>query len=147
MANEDNEKLEKEAAQAKKPALDYLADSHNNVYAGVPHRAANALYLLLAVVVLSFIWSYFAKIDEHTVAEGKIIASGQIKKIQHLEGGIVKKILPDWVYYKRRLPDILQKRKERIRLISILLWKNSFQLRLHKLIYILSAIKRRWMRV
>lgn len=77
----------------KGSSIDYIEDSRKNVYATVPHAAANALYLLLAVVLVSVIWAAFAKVDEHTVAEGKIIASGQIKKIQNLEGGIVKQIL------------------------------------------------------
>lgn len=93
MADEESKTLETEHKPVKKPSLDYVADSRENVYATVPHAAANALYLLLAIVLISLIWAFFAKLDEHTVGEGKVIASGEMKKIQNLEGGIVKQIL------------------------------------------------------
>lgn len=72
--------------------VDYIADSQNTVYRHVPKKAANALYLLLAVVVVSFIWAYFAKLNVATNANGKIIATAHLQEVQHLEGGIVKKI-------------------------------------------------------
>ncbi len=50
-------------------------------------RIAWALCGFLAVFLL---WSAFAQLDEVAVAEGEVIPQGQVKVIQHLEGGIVK---------------------------------------------------------
>jgi adhesin transport system membrane fusion protein len=72
--------------------VDYIADSTATVNRRVPQKAANALYLLLAVIVVGFLWAYFAKLNVSTMANGKIISSSHTQAIQHLEGGIVKKI-------------------------------------------------------
>lgn len=50
------------------------------------------LWVILALVVLSFIWAGFAKIDEVTRGEGKAIPSSKLQKIQNLEGGIVTEL-------------------------------------------------------
>ena len=42
--------------------------------------------------VLFIFWAYNAKLDEVTRGSGKIIPSGQTKKVQHLEGGIIENI-------------------------------------------------------
>jgi len=39
-----------------------------------------------------FVWANFAKLEEVTVAEGEVIPMGDVKLVQHLEGGIVKQI-------------------------------------------------------
>ncbi|MEX2648488.1 MAG: HlyD family type I secretion periplasmic adaptor subunit [Alphaproteobacteria bacterium] len=45
------------------------------------------------VVVAGFVaWSYFARFDEVATATGEVVPQGQIKVIQHLEGGIVEAI-------------------------------------------------------
>lgn len=49
--------------------------------------------VLVAGCVLFLIWSWFGKLDVFSIASGEVIPSGQIKKVQHLEGGIVKEIL------------------------------------------------------
>ena len=51
------------------------------------------LYLSLIAVSWFFVWAYFAKIDERVKANGRVIPSSKVKKIQNLEGGIVKEIL------------------------------------------------------
>lgn len=43
-------------------------------------------------VIIFILWAKFAKLDELTIAEGKVIPSSQIQVIQNLEGGIVQKI-------------------------------------------------------
>jgi adhesin transport system membrane fusion protein len=85
--------LEATAAKEKPSAVNFIADSHSTVYRRVPQKAANALYLLAGIILISFIWAYFAKLDVSTSANGKIIASSQMQAVQHLEGGIVNKIL------------------------------------------------------
>jgi len=48
-----------------------------------------AIVLLLSGL---FVWAYFAKLDEVTVAMGEVIPQGKVKVIQHLEGGIIETI-------------------------------------------------------
>lgn len=45
------------------------------------------------MVVAFFVWSYYGKLDVVSAAMGEVIPSTQVKRIQHLEGGIVSKIL------------------------------------------------------
>lgn len=60
-------------------------------------RRARKFAPIMLLVIFSFfvfflIWAALAEIDEVTRGEGKVIPSGQNKMIDHLEGGIVKKI-------------------------------------------------------
>ena len=45
------------------------------------------------IIVAVCYWAYVSKISVVSVAEGEVIPSGQIKTVQHLEGGIIKEIL------------------------------------------------------
>lgn len=45
-------------------------------------------FLLLA----AFVWSFIGQIDQVVTAQGKVIPHDKVKVIQHLEGGIIKKI-------------------------------------------------------
>jgi len=56
-------------------------------------RARTILHWTLAVVVVLLVWSYFAKVDEITRGEGRVIPSGQVQVIQSLDGGIVSQLL------------------------------------------------------
>ncbi|MDP2827877.1 MAG: HlyD family type I secretion periplasmic adaptor subunit [Sulfuricellaceae bacterium] len=59
-----------------------------------PHFFSHALlWSVLAIVVIGLIWASLAKVDEITVAEGKVVPSSQIQVIQNLEGGIVSKTM------------------------------------------------------
>lgn len=50
------------------------------------------LWTSFAFIIIFFTWAYFAKIDEVTHAEGKVIPSQRVQVIQNLEGGIVSAI-------------------------------------------------------
>ncbi len=53
--------------------------------------------ILLWIICFGFIafiaWSYFFKIGVAATMMGEVVPSGQVKKVQHLEGGIVTEIL------------------------------------------------------
>lgn len=51
------------------------------------------LYALALLVTVFFLWSALSEIDQQVRAIGRIVPSGQAKLVQHLEGGIVDKIL------------------------------------------------------
>lgn len=47
------------------------------------------LYLILIVLVVALVWAHFAKVEEVTRGEGKIIPASHEQVIQSLEGGIL----------------------------------------------------------
>ncbi|MBT8419376.1 MAG: HlyD family type I secretion periplasmic adaptor subunit [Gammaproteobacteria bacterium] len=55
--------------------------------------AMHALLWMCVLQVLAFIvWAAVGKLDVVSLAEGEVVPSGSIKKMQHLEGGIVEEI-------------------------------------------------------
>ena len=57
-----------------------------------PKRMRWALYFWLIAVVLFIAWAWLTQIDEITRGSGKVVASGENRVVQNLEGGIVEKI-------------------------------------------------------
>lgn len=51
------------------------------------------LWLLLLLVIVLAAWIYWGRLDVVSRASGTVIPEGQVKQIQHLEGGIVREIL------------------------------------------------------
>lgn len=48
---------------------------------------------LVMLLIAAFLgWAYFARLDEFAMAPGEVVPQGKVKVIQHLEGGIIKKI-------------------------------------------------------
>lgn len=67
-------------------ALDALLDER-------PGRGWRRLaFILIALVAGGVVWAWQAQLDEVAVAEGEVVPQGQVKLIQHLEGGIVERI-------------------------------------------------------
>jgi adhesin transport system membrane fusion protein len=58
-----------------------------------PLKAKKLMYCILAILVAAIIWAYFAKVDEVTRGEGRVVPSRQVQVIQSLDGGIVSEIL------------------------------------------------------
>ena len=48
---------------------------------------------IVAGLLIFFAWAFFSPLHEGVIAQGSVVVEGQRKIIQHLEGGIVKKIL------------------------------------------------------
>ncbi len=58
------------------------------------HKTTNLLfYCFSSFMVIMIIWTFIFEVDIVSNAEGQIIPIGEIKTIQHLEGGIIEKIL------------------------------------------------------
>jgi len=51
------------------------------------------LYSVVGALLSLLLWSALATIDEITRGEGKVIPSNLIQKVNHLEGGIIRKVL------------------------------------------------------
>lgn len=58
-----------------------------------PMKAKVLLYAVTSALAVLVIWAYFAKVDEVTRGEGRVIPSKQVQIIQSLDGGIVSEIL------------------------------------------------------
>lgn len=50
------------------------------------------LWLLSGAVFTFIIWAGFFKLDVASYAQGQVIPAGQLKRIQHLEGGIIRNL-------------------------------------------------------
>ncbi len=56
-------------------------------------RAQRIVRITLAVVVLLLVWAAFARVDEVTRGEGRVVPSRQLQVLQSLDGGVVAEIL------------------------------------------------------
>jgi adhesin transport system membrane fusion protein len=63
-----------------------------NTFADLPPRVVFVLLLLFSTIGL-FVWAGIAEVDVIVRTEGQIIPAGKSQIVQHLEGGIVRKIL------------------------------------------------------
>lgn len=59
----------------------------------IPSYAKPVLYLITFMFISFFIWAGLTKLTEVTLAPGEIIPSGQIKVVQHLNGGTISEVL------------------------------------------------------
>ena len=50
------------------------------------------MFLISSILIVSIYWASTINFELSTTVEGKIIPSGKVRKIQNLEGGIIKKI-------------------------------------------------------
>ncbi len=72
---------------------DHVADANWAIGEQTPRGARLAVWLSLTAVVVLIVWAAFAKLDESTRGEGKVIPSSQNQIMQSLDGGIVKEVL------------------------------------------------------
>ncbi|WP_111977779.1 HlyD family type I secretion periplasmic adaptor subunit [Algibacillus agarilyticus] len=72
--------------------LKYVDDLNAAILLRTPHNSKHVIYSIGLFIVCAIIWAGFAKIDEVTVGQGKVIPSQQIQVVQNLEGGILKHI-------------------------------------------------------
>ncbi|MBF0437090.1 MAG: HlyD family type I secretion periplasmic adaptor subunit [Magnetococcales bacterium] len=57
--------------------------------------SSDSIFLTIWVVVFFaalFVWGHFGILDINSITQGEVIPSSQVKKIQHLEGGIIREI-------------------------------------------------------
>lgn len=71
----------------------YLAQSVILEEAGNAGLVRLALYTVSAVVALFIAWSAVTRVDEVAATIGEVVPSGQVQVVQHLEGGIISRIL------------------------------------------------------
>ena len=52
----------------------------------------SAAYLVASFISCLILWALFVELDEVSVAQGEVIPSAKVKLIQHLEGGILRRL-------------------------------------------------------
>jgi membrane fusion protein, adhesin transport system len=74
------------------PAAD-LPDTAAVVYGSVK-TSTHLFFLLLTTLCLSFgLWAYYFELDVSSMTDGEVVPLSKVKLVQHLEGGIVQRIL------------------------------------------------------
>ena len=66
------------------------SDGSDSGLKGVHHLF---LFFVLLMVTAFCLWAWYGKLDVVSIAVGRVIPSGKVKTIQHLEGGIIRDIL------------------------------------------------------
>lgn len=76
------------------PGMAHFEDAADAVMSRqATQRAQQIVRVSAAVVVLLVIWAAFAKVDEVTRGEGRVVPSRQLQVLQALDGGVVTEIL------------------------------------------------------
>jgi adhesin transport system membrane fusion protein len=57
-----------------------------------PSRFRIAALVIVLLLAALFVWASQAELDEVAIAQGEVVPQGQIKSIQHLEGGIIEEM-------------------------------------------------------
>ena len=73
--------------------LPFVDDGAAAVLLNTPTRARILLWSCFLFFMSAIVWAWWAKLDEVTSGQGKVIPSRQLQVIQNLEGGIVKAVL------------------------------------------------------
>ena len=73
--------------------LQYLSQSAQLEEAGNPWLVQLTMLTVSVFVLLFFVWSAVAEVNEVTRAPGEVIPDGFQQSVQHLEGGIIENIL------------------------------------------------------
>ena len=69
------------------PAIEKLIEKYR------PRHESHLSILVIFLLVSACAWVFLSELEEVAVANGEVIPQGQVKLIQHLEGGIVTEIL------------------------------------------------------
>lgn len=72
---------------------EYMQSLSAAILEHAPKKMSRVLYAWVITIFILIVWASFAEIDEITRGSGDVVASGDNKVIQNLEGGIVDEIL------------------------------------------------------
>ena len=79
--------------QKRSKAEAFMEGLNTQALMGPPESRHILLWVCVLFIAVLFIWSAFAKIDQVTQGFGKVVPAGRVQVIQHLEGGVIEKIL------------------------------------------------------
>ena len=60
---------------------------------GINRRAHVILWVIIAMILIFMVWSYFAVLNEVAIGEGKVMPASKGQIIQNLEGGILAELM------------------------------------------------------
>ncbi|MBS7715390.1 hypothetical protein KIN09_14505, partial [Vibrio cholerae] len=66
-----------------------MSDIHESLLAQTTPGSKLVLYIIVLVLGGGLIWAHFARVEEITRGEAKVISKGREQVIQSLEGGIL----------------------------------------------------------
>ncbi|AWH88922.1 HlyD family type I secretion periplasmic adaptor subunit [Limnobaculum parvum] len=78
--------------KVKSSDLPYMRDLQEALIEQKTPFSMIMLYLIAAVLVIAIIWAKFARVEEVTLGEGRIIPASREQVIQSLEGGILEEL-------------------------------------------------------
>ncbi|PXF29785.1 hypothetical protein WH50_18765 [Pokkaliibacter plantistimulans] len=81
------------SAGKKEQHLEFASDLAEALRNQDIERGKWLYWSVILLIVLAVTWAYFAKLDEITRGNAKVIPSNQLQTVQNLEGGIVSEIL------------------------------------------------------
>ncbi|MFT3736281.1 MAG: HlyD family type I secretion periplasmic adaptor subunit [Rhodocyclaceae bacterium] len=87
------EALDRHEPLARHAEDDFDADAEWTLGNQTPRGARIVVWFALAFIGVVILWAAFAKLDEVTRGDGKVIPSRQLQIIQSLDGGMVSQIL------------------------------------------------------
>ena len=70
-----------------------MTEKYSNLNTKYQKTTNLLFYCFSAFTIIVIVWSFIFQIDIVSNAEGQVIPVGEAKTIQHLEGGIIEKIL------------------------------------------------------
>ena len=85
--------VEKLTPPSHRESTDWAGDADWAQLQQEPLRARTLLRIAAWVLVVLLVWAAFAKVDEVTRGEGKVVPTRQVQVIQTVDGGIVEEVL------------------------------------------------------
>ncbi|MHA7844951.1 HlyD family type I secretion periplasmic adaptor subunit [Serratia sp. D1N4] len=71
----------------------FMSDLRESLLIQSAPGSRNVLYIICIILVTGFVWAHYAKVEEITQGEGKIISKSREQVIESLEGGIIEEML------------------------------------------------------
>lgn len=89
----DKQPLNRQQRKQLRDNIDYVGEVDAAIYR-TGHRFAYVISLMICLLLIAFVvWAHITVLDEVTRGLGQVIPSQRVQVIQHLEGGILEKIL------------------------------------------------------
>lgn len=92
-SSQDNQPLNRKERKQLRNNIDYVGEVDAAIYR-TGHRFAYVISFMICLLLITFVaWAHITVLDEVTRGQGQVIPSQRVQIIQHLEGGILEKIL------------------------------------------------------
>lgn len=82
-----------ELSSAKEGQLRFLGHAYELEEGGPPRVASTVIFTIAGILTAGIAWAALAPVHRVAVAPGQIVPVGNIAAVQHLEGGIVERVL------------------------------------------------------